>query len=35
MLLILVPNPLNERGGVFVVGGAYGCVETCYGGGEM
>ena len=30
MLLILVPNPLNECGGVSVVAGAYGCVETCY-----
>lgn len=35
MLFILVPKPVDAWSGVFVVGGACGCVETCYGGRNM
>ena len=35
MLLVLVLEPLNARGGVFVMGGASECVEACYGGRDV
>ena len=31
MILVLILEPFDARGRVFVVGGACGCVETCYG----
>jgi hypothetical protein len=35
VLLVLLLEALNACGGVFVMGGASGCVEACYGGRDV